>query len=114
MSTRNVTGAQVRQSMVTSGSAVKSRQLVSVPCPMSTILVILSVLVSSSGRIYYKLPYFVQMKPNFLTGTNPKQAQLNSQLAQLSSNLSDTENLLRMTSVQAEAMRGLGSWHGGL
>ncbi|KAJ4194326.1 hypothetical protein NW755_003084 [Fusarium falciforme] len=41
-------------------------------------------------------------------------AQLNSQLAQLSANLSDTENLLRMTSVQAEAMRGLGSWHGGL
>ncbi|KAF5667970.1 2-dehydropantoate 2-reductase [Fusarium heterosporum] len=68
MATRNVTGAHVRQSMVTSGSAVKTRQL----------------------------------------------AQLNSQLAQLSSNLSDTENLLRMTSVQAEAMRGLGSWHGGL
>ncbi|KAH6956722.1 DASH complex subunit Hsk3 like-domain-containing protein [Fusarium avenaceum] len=87
MSTRNMTGAQVRQSMVTSGGAVKSRQL---------------------------LPYFVQMKPDYLTGTNPKQAQLNSQLAQLSSNLSDTENLLRMTSVQAEAMRGLGSWHGGL
>ncbi|KFH43586.1 High osmolarity sensitivity protein-like protein [Hapsidospora chrysogenum ATCC 11550] len=41
-------------------------------------------------------------------------AQLHSQLAQLSANLSDTENLLRMTSVQAEAMRGLGSWHGGL
>ncbi|TQS33620.1 hypothetical protein Golomagni_06028 [Golovinomyces magnicellulatus] len=39
---------------------------------------------------------------------------LHSQLAQLSANLSDTENLLRMTSVQAEAMRGLGSWHGGL
>ncbi|KAI1069664.1 hypothetical protein LB507_008446 [Fusarium sp. FIESC RH6] len=68
MATRNVTGAHVRQSMVSSGSAVKTRQL----------------------------------------------AQLNSQLAQLSSNLSDTENLLRMTSVQAEAMRGLGSWHGGL
>jgi hypothetical protein len=46
--------------------------------------------------------------------SNLTQAQLNSQLAQLSSNLSDTENLLRMTSVQAEAMRGLGSWHGGL
>ncbi|KAI8675221.1 hypothetical protein NCS57_00422400 [Fusarium keratoplasticum] len=68
MATRNVTGSQVRQSMATSGSALKSRQL----------------------------------------------AQLNSQLAQLSVNLSDTENLLRMTSVQAEAMRGLGSWHGGL
>lgn len=41
-------------------------------------------------------------------------SQLHTQLAQLSNNLSDTENLLRMTSVQAEAMRGLGSWHGGL
>ncbi|RYP03010.1 hypothetical protein DL764_005431 [Monosporascus ibericus] len=40
--------------------------------------------------------------------------QLHSQLAQLSANLADTENLLRMTSVQAEAMRGLGSWHSGL
>ncbi|KAI0913809.1 DASH complex subunit Hsk3 like-domain-containing protein [Ustulina deusta] len=39
---------------------------------------------------------------------------LHSQLAQLSANLADTENLLRMTSVQAGAMRGLGSWHGGL
>ncbi|KAI0019888.1 DASH complex subunit Hsk3 like-domain-containing protein [Xylariomycetidae sp. FL0641] len=46
-----------------------------------------------------------------------KQRQLNhlhSQLSQLSANLADTENLLRMTSVQAEAMRNLGSWHGGL
>jgi hypothetical protein len=42
------------------------------------------------------------------------QAQLHAQLAELSSNLADTENLLRMTSVQAESMRGLGSWHGGL
>ncbi|KAG5918433.1 hypothetical protein E4U42_006852 [Claviceps africana] len=41
-------------------------------------------------------------------------AHLQGQLAQLASNLSDTENLLRMTSVQAEAMRGLGGWHGGL
>ncbi|KAG6133387.1 hypothetical protein E4U35_002118 [Claviceps purpurea] len=45
---------------------------------------------------------------------NRQLAHLQGQLAQLSSNLSDTENLLRMTSVQAEAMRGLGSWHGGL
>ncbi|KAK4214063.1 hypothetical protein QBC37DRAFT_421869 [Rhypophila decipiens] len=41
-------------------------------------------------------------------------AQLHAQLSQLSANLADTENLMRMTSVQAEAMRGLGSWHGGL
>lgn len=40
--------------------------------------------------------------------------QLHAQLAQLSANLADTDNLLRMTSVQAECMRGLGSWHGGL
>ncbi|KAJ3939588.1 hypothetical protein CaCOL14_003640 [Colletotrichum acutatum] len=39
---------------------------------------------------------------------------LHSQLAQLSANLSDTENLVRMTSVQAESMRGLGAWHGGM
>ncbi|KAI2639382.1 DASH complex subunit Hsk3 like-domain-containing protein [Xylaria nigripes] len=41
-------------------------------------------------------------------------AQLHAQLTQLSANLGDTENLLRMTSVQAGAMRTLGSWHGGL
>ncbi|KAK1573828.1 DASH complex subunit Hsk3 like-domain-containing protein [Colletotrichum navitas] len=40
--------------------------------------------------------------------------QLHSQLAQLSANLADTENLVRMTSVQAESMRGLGAWHGGM
>ncbi|KAK3330987.1 DASH complex subunit Hsk3 like-domain-containing protein [Apodospora peruviana] len=61
-------GAATRQSIASSGSAVKSRQL----------------------------------------------TQLHSQLAQLSANLADTENLLHMTSVQAECMRGLGSWHGGL
>ncbi|KAK0668153.1 DASH complex subunit Hsk3 like-domain-containing protein [Cercophora samala] len=59
---------QTRQSMASSGGAVKARQL----------------------------------------------AQLQQQLAQLSNNLADTENLLRMTSVQAESMRGLGSWHAGL
>ncbi|KAJ5053718.1 uncharacterized protein L3040_000009 [Drepanopeziza brunnea f. sp. 'multigermtubi'] len=39
---------------------------------------------------------------------------LHAQLAQLSANLADLENLLRMTSVQAESVRGLGAWHGGL
>ncbi|SPO00007.1 uncharacterized protein DNG_02859 [Cephalotrichum gorgonifer] len=39
---------------------------------------------------------------------------LNSQLARLSANLADTENLMTMTAAQAEAMRGLGSWHAGL
>ena len=39
---------------------------------------------------------------------------LHSQLAQLSANLADLENLVRMTAVQAESMRGLGGWCGGL
>lgn len=55
------------------------------------------------------------MAPGGGNATKSRQlAHLQAQLAQLSGNLSDTENLLRMTSVQAEAMRGLGSWHGGL
>lgn len=37
MATRNVTGSQVRQSMATSGSALKSRQLVSL-CPQRRLL----------------------------------------------------------------------------
>ncbi|KAK4102092.1 hypothetical protein N658DRAFT_424051 [Parathielavia hyrcaniae] len=69
MATRNFnTHTASRQSIASSGSAVKARQL----------------------------------------------AQLQSKLAQLSHNLADTENFLRMTSVQAEAMRGLGTWHAGL
>lgn len=41
-------------------------------------------------------------------------AQLHSQLAQLNSHLADTENLLRMTAVQAEDMRFLGGYVGAL
>ncbi|CZR51621.1 uncharacterized protein PAC_01498 [Phialocephala subalpina] len=45
----------------------------------------------------------------------PRQlSHLHAQLAQLSANLADLENLLRMTSVQAESIRGLGAFHGGL
>jgi len=41
-------------------------------------------------------------------------SHLHSQLAQLSANLSDLENLLRITTVQADAMRGLGGYCGSL
>jgi hypothetical protein len=45
----------------------------------------------------------------------PRQlSHLQAQLAQLNANLSDTENLLRMTAVQAEAMRGLGGYAGAM
>lgn len=94
MATRNTGTSQAlsRQSAAPSGTSVqKSRQLVS-PYPLP--------------------PLHPPLLPSSILTTS--QAQLHSQLAQLSANLSDTENLLRMTSVQAEAMRGLGSWHGGL
>ena len=41
-------------------------------------------------------------------------AHLHSQLAQLNANLADTENLLRMTAVQAGDMRFLGGYIGGM
>ncbi|KAL1648110.1 hypothetical protein SLS58_002437 [Diplodia intermedia] len=45
----------------------------------------------------------------------PRQlSHLHSQLAQLSANMADLENLLRMTAVQAESMRGLGGYCGGM
>ncbi|RAK74736.1 DASH complex subunit HSK3 family protein, partial [Aspergillus fijiensis CBS 313.89] len=41
-------------------------------------------------------------------------ANLHAQLAQLNSHLRDTENLVRMTAVQAEDMRFLGGYVGAL
>ncbi|KAF2083534.1 hypothetical protein K490DRAFT_51424 [Saccharata proteae CBS 121410] len=41
-------------------------------------------------------------------------SHLNAQLAQLTANISDLENLMRMTAVQAESMRGLGGYSGGM
>lgn len=82
-----------RSSLATSGGAVKARQLVTfIPRPVLTC--------SFSWKK--------------ILITHRQQTQLHAQLAQLSANLSDTENLLRMTSVQAECMRGLGSYHGAL
>ncbi|KAE9973510.1 hypothetical protein BLS_003572 [Venturia inaequalis] len=45
----------------------------------------------------------------------PRQlSHLHSQLAQLTAHVSDLENLLRMTAVQAESMRGLGGYAGAM
>jgi hypothetical protein len=41
-------------------------------------------------------------------------SHLHAQLAHLTANMSDMENLLRMTAVQAEGMRGLGGYAGGM
>ncbi|MCJ1397275.1 hypothetical protein MMC11_000467 [Xylographa trunciseda] len=48
------------------------------------------------------------------TNRNRQYAHLGAQLAQLHAHLADMENLLRMTAVQAEYVRGLGGWMGGL
>lgn len=90
MATRNVGATQTmnRQSMATSGSIIKNRHLVG--------------------------PAHSRPSADAHPADGDGKTHLHSQLAQLSANLADTENLLRMTSVQAEAMRGLGSWHGGL
>ncbi|KAL2830251.1 DASH complex subunit Hsk3 like-domain-containing protein [Aspergillus cavernicola] len=47
-------------------------------------------------------------------GKTRQYAHLHSQLAQLNAHLADTENLLRMTAVQAEDMRFLGGYVGAL
>ncbi|KAF2499230.1 hypothetical protein BU16DRAFT_523734 [Lophium mytilinum] len=50
-----------------------------------------------------------------LPSQKPRQlSHLHAQLAQLTANVSDLENLLRMTAVQAESMRGLGGYMGGM
>ncbi|EME89641.1 uncharacterized protein MYCFIDRAFT_103710, partial [Pseudocercospora fijiensis CIRAD86] len=41
-------------------------------------------------------------------------SHLHAQLAQLTANMSDLENLMRMTAVQAEGIRGLGGYAGGM
>ncbi len=44
---------------------------------------------------------------------NRQYTHLHAQLAQLNAHVADMENLLGMTAVQAEYMRGLGGWWGG-
>jgi DASH complex subunit Hsk3 like len=48
------------------------------------------------------------------TAKSRQYAHLHSQLAQLNAHLADTENLVRMTAVQAGDMRFLGGYVGGL
>ncbi|KAJ5787817.1 hypothetical protein N7457_002807 [Penicillium paradoxum] len=52
--------------------------------------------------------------PSMSAAKTRQYAHLHSQLAQLNANLADTENLLRMTAVQAGDMRFLGGYVGAL
>ena len=48
------------------------------------------------------------------TSKNRQYAHLHAQLAQLNAHLADTENIVRMTADQADAMRFLGGYVGAL
>ncbi|EXJ83731.1 hypothetical protein A1O1_07357 [Capronia coronata CBS 617.96] len=48
------------------------------------------------------------------TNKNRQYAHLHAQLAQLNAHLADTENLVRMTAVQAQDMRFLGGYVGAM
>ncbi|KXL50393.1 hypothetical protein M433DRAFT_37401, partial [Acidomyces richmondensis BFW] len=52
--------------------------------------------------------------PTSVSNKSRQLSHLHSQLAQLTANMSDLENLLRMTAVQAEGMRGLGGYAGAM
>ncbi|KAL4917745.1 DASH complex subunit Hsk3 like-domain-containing protein [Aspergillus aurantiobrunneus] len=52
--------------------------------------------------------------PSMSTTKTRQYAHLHTQLAQLNAHLADTENLLRMTAVQAQDMRFLGGYVGAL
>ena len=52
--------------------------------------------------------------PSTLSNKNRQYAHLHAQLAQLNAHLADTENLVRMTAVQAQDMRSLGGYVGAM
>ncbi|KAB8336983.1 hypothetical protein FH972_021287 [Carpinus fangiana] len=64
------------------------------------------------------LPTTHRSRPSTTTSAasakNRHLSHLHSQLAQLSANLADLENLVRVTAIQADSIRGLGGWCGGL
>lgn len=50
-----------------------------------------------------------------LPSQKPRQlSHLQAQLAQLTANVADLENLMRMTAIQAQSMRELGGYSGGM
>ncbi|EHY57004.1 hypothetical protein HRR83_001930 [Exophiala dermatitidis] len=70
-----------------------------------------------------KQPTATLSRPSSVTSTNAtststnktrQYAHLHAQLAQLNAHLADTENLVRMTAVQAQDMRFLGGYIGAL
>lgn len=71
---------------------------------------------SSSTNTKQSLPRPSSVTSFNATSTNKTRqyAHLHAQLAQLNAHLADTENLVRMTAVQAQDMRFLGGYVGAL
>ncbi|KAJ5860190.1 uncharacterized protein N7529_007500 [Penicillium soppii] len=63
---------------------------------------------------YTPTPSHQASTPSMSAAKTRQYAHLHAQLAQLNANLADTENLLRMTAVQAGDMRFLGGYVGAL
>ncbi|CAG8009979.1 unnamed protein product [Penicillium olsonii] len=59
-------------------------------------------------------PSYQASTPSMSAAKTRQYAHLHAQLAQLNANLADTQNLLRMTAVQAGDMRFLGGYVGAL
>lgn len=56
-----------------------------------------------------------QSQPSSTSSAKARQyAHLNAQLAQLSANMADFDNIMKMTAVQARAMRELGGYAGAM
>lgn len=69
---------------------------------------------TASSKQSFSRPSSVASINTTSTNKNRQYAHLHAQLAQLNAHLADTENLLRMTAVQAQDMRFLGGYVGAL
>ena len=69
---------------------------------------------SSKQSHSFSRPSSVTSMNTTSTNKNRQYAHLHAQLAQLNAHLADTENLVRMTAVQAQDMRFLGGYVGAL
>ena len=70
---------------------------------------------STTGKSSFgSRPSSVASSKTTSTSKNRQHTHLHAQLAQLNAHLADTENLVRMTAVQAQDMRFLGGYVGAL
>lgn len=69
---------------------------------------------NNTSKPSFSRPSSVTSTNTSSTNKNRQYAHLHAQLAQLNAHLADTENLVRMTAVQAQDMRFLGGYVGAL